>query len=229
MLYQEFNKNLFYNINLRSDTYGREIDLFNHLEDWKRMELQEMYNKKNWPSLKTINSNWPSNMHASNKITVEPSDKYEIADLEEQVTKLSRHNRSLCNSIWTINEISINGLRNFGFDDIADRLTSLHHDAMEEDLLLVPASLQNFILFIVNQPRLSTPEIGINPYGRVQTVWKVPDYGSLAMDFLESGDIEFSILHYPLDVENKKDRGGISHISNIMQGIGEFADKLYNG
>ena len=123
-------------------------------------------------------------------------------------------------------ETKINTLRECGFKDIADRLTNLHQMAMNEGEIIMPNSLQNFILFVMLEPRFVTPEIGLNPDGCVQVVWQIPRYGSLAMDFLTSADIVFSMLFYSHGPKKQKPHSGVSPIESIMHDIGEFADKL---
>ena len=123
-------------------------------------------------------------------------------------------------------ETRINALRECGFNNIADRLTNLHQTAMKEGEAIMPNSLQNFILFVVREPRLVTPEIGLNPDGCVQAVWQIPSYGSLAMDFLTSDDIMFSMLFYRRGSRRQKPRIGMSPMGSIMHNIGEFADML---
>ena len=70
------------------------------------------------------------------------------------------------------------------------------------------------------------PEIGLNPDGCVQAVWQIPSYGSLAMDFLTSDDIMFSMLFYRRGSRRQKPRIGMSPMGSIMHNIGEFADML---
>lgn len=145
--------------------------------------------------------------------------------LQRQIATLQGPEQ-LSDDVFNQIETRINTLRECGFNDIADRLTSLHQTAMNEGEIIMPNSLQNFILFIVREPRLVTPEIGLNPDGCIQAVWQIPSYGSLAMDFLVSEDVVFSMLFYSHGSKKQKPRSGVSPIGSIMHDIGEFADML---
>ena len=151
--------------------------------------------------------------------------KYRIRMLEERVEEL----QALCSSLqsdlrqWT--EASMNELRGLGFQDTADRLANLYQTAAKEGAALAPGSLQHFVLFVSRERPLPIPEIGLSLDGCVQAVWQVPSCGSLAMNFLTSGNVEFSIL-YQNGPEERASRSGVSFVSNVMDDVGEFADKL---
>lgn len=194
----------------------------------EQFRKQIMFYKKNTMSLEINDKVWLSSLLV-NLENIMKLNEDKIATLEEQVTTLQKSNHSLRNNILHQNETSINMLKDIGFGDIADLLTNLHQASMEEGIILIPSSLQNFVLFIVREPLFLIPEIGLNPDGCVQTVWQIPNYGSLAMDFLTSGNVAFSILHYPLDSKEQKNHSDVSPMSSIMHNIGEFADKLRNG
>lgn len=154
-----------------------------------------------------------------------------IIELKNQVASMQRSDphQPPHDDYWRQNENNINALRDYGFDDIADQLTNLHQMVAAEGETIVPRSLQNFVLFVVRERNIPIPEIGLNPDGCIQTVWQAPSYGSLAMDFLDSGDVMFSILFYQHGLEAQKPRSGVSSVRDIMNHIGEFMNVLRGG
>lgn len=123
----------------------------------------------------------------------------------------------------------LNNMRILGFDAIAERLESLYEMAEkeEDEKPIVPGSLRNFYTFIQFAPRLPTPHIGINPDGLLQAVWRVPGYGTLAMNFLASNDIMFAVILHRRDSTLPRQKiSGVMPLHKTMYHIREFVDKL---
>lgn len=201
-----------------TDPYARsrESAVYGERQAWdfKRLGLSRRLGKSLAPD-----------MYEWKKHLMQYKDRIEV--LEERVEELQISCNSLQRDLRQWTEASINELRGFGFQDIADRLSNLCQTAMKEGATLVPGSLQHFVLFVSREHPLLIPEIGLNLDGCVQVVWQVPSYGSLAMNFLTSGNVEFSIL-YQHDPEERISHSGVSFVSSVMDDIGEFADKLRN-
>ena len=120
----------------------------------------------------------------------------------------------------------INTLKENRRSDIAERLADLYAMANEEDETIVVQSLQQFATFAIRE-QLPVPEFGVNADGFIQSVWKIPGYGSLAMDFLPSDDVAFSILFYRDAYDGQQQRvSGVVSQSSIMYYIREFASRL---
>ena len=123
----------------------------------------------------------------------------------------------------------INRIRMHGFDAIAERLTLLHEmiGKEQDEKPIVLSSLQNFTRFIVSKPQLSNPRIGINPNGLLQAVWRIPNYGTLAMNFLTSSDVVFTIVFSQQDSASPRRKiSGVMSSHKMMYHIKEFVDKL---
>ena len=126
-------------------------------------------------------------------------------------------------------EDAINAIRIGGFDSIAERLTLLHKIIEEEqdEKPIVLHSLQNFALFMVFESQLPNPRVGINPNGLLQAVWRIPNYGTLAMNFLPSGDVMFSIVFRQQELPSPQRKiSGVMPRHKMMYHIREFVDKL---
>ena len=123
----------------------------------------------------------------------------------------------------------INAIRIGGFDAIAERLTLLHKIIEEEqdEKPIVLHSLQNFALFMVSESQLPNPRIGINPNGLLQAVWRIPNYGTLAMNFLPSGKVIFAIVFRQQESPPPQQKfSGTMFPHKMMYHIREFVDKL---
>ncbi len=90
-------------------------------------------------------------------------------------------------------------LRLFGVEAVADRLSylrSLSDDDPDETPIDVE-SLRAMALFLMSERQLPDPQIGITPDGLMQTEWRTPPNGILAMEFLPSGSIRFAAVSAP--------------------------------
>ena len=58
-------------------------------------------------------------------------------------------------------------------------------------------SLRAMSLFLMGERQLPEPEIGITPDGLMQTEWRTPSNGILAMEFLPSGLVRFAAISSP--------------------------------
>ena len=120
----------------------------------------------------------------------------------------------------------INALCSLGFAGVAERLAYLYRVAEEEGESIMIQSLQNFAIFMVSE-RLPEPRIGVNPDGLVQAVWKLSDYGTLVMNFLESGDIAFTILYSQQAPKIRRQKiSGELPPYRVMWHIDDFVSKL---
>ena len=111
------------------------------------------------------------------------------------------------------------------FDKVAAQLAALCDLADDEEQIIDLRSLQKFTLFVTRE-QIPTLEIGINPDGFMQSIWKIRDYGSLAMDFLPSGDVVFSILFYQHEpgFQQQQVSGRVS-LHRVMCYISEFVGR----
>ena len=90
-------------------------------------------------------------------------------------------------------------LRLFGLEKVADRLDYLRAliaDDPDETPMDVE-SLRAMSLFLMGERQLPEPEIGTTPDGLIQTEWRTPPNGILAMEFLRSGFIRFAAVSAP--------------------------------
>ena len=85
-------------------------------------------------------------------------------------------------------------LRDIGMNESADRLGYLQRladeDPDEEPIGI--ASLRHLTSFLMDEPELGQPEIGVSPGGVALAHWRVMEAGILAMEFLGSGLIRFA-------------------------------------
>lgn len=121
----------------------------------------------------------------------------------------------------------INALAFLGFTDVAERLVYLYKITKEEDEFIILESLQEFASFMVREHKLPHPEIGITSDGFIQSVWRKPKYGTLAMNFLPSGDIMFAVVSHQQKPEARMHRvNGVQPPHRVMYHVGKFIDGL---
>ena len=61
----------------------------------------------------------------------------------------------------------------------------------------------------------------------MQAVWEIPDYGTLAMNFLTSDDVMFAVVFNQQDSTSLQRKiSGVLPLHKIMYHIKEFVDKL---
>ena len=120
----------------------------------------------------------------------------------------------------------INKLSDNGHHDIVEQLTDLYKMADEDGEEIMLQSLWQFALFMMRSQQ-PIPEIGINPDGFIQAIWKVPNYGNLVMDFLPSNDVVFSILFNQDTLGGQQRRvSGVVSQHDIMRYMGDFTKRL---
>ena len=90
-------------------------------------------------------------------------------------------------------------LRLFGLEEVADRLGFLRGLADDDpaETAMDVESLRAMALFLMSERQLPEPEIGITPDGLMQTEWRTPPNGILAMEFLPSGFVRFAAVSSP--------------------------------
>ena len=124
-------------------------------------------------------------------------------------------------------------LRRFNLDAIADRLTDLRtlvEDDPEESPMELESlrSLATFLMSEIRERQLPEPEIGVTPNGLVEIAWSLPPHnGILAMDFLLSGQIQYTAISAPAQhgVEQKT-ASGTSPKDEIMKNVQSFISLL---
>ena len=124
-------------------------------------------------------------------------------------------------------------LRRFNLDAIADRLTDLRtlvEDDPEESPMELESlrSLAIFLMSEIRERQLPEPEIGVTPDGLVEIAWSLPPHnGILAMDFLPSGQIQYTAISAPAQhgVEPKT-TSGTSPKDEIMKNVQSFISLL---
>ncbi len=80
---------------------------------------------------------------------------------------------------------------------IADRIEDLDEmtrDGGTDESPMVLASLRELALFLLSQPQLADPEIGISPGGLLLAEWASRDRGVLAMEFRPDGLVQFAAV-----------------------------------
>ena len=89
-----------------------------------------------------------------------------------------------------------------GRSGVADRLVYLRgldaDDPGEPPMDL--ESLRAFAAFLLREPGLPDPEVGVNAVGFVQVEWDLPAGGLVAMEFLRGGMIRFAAAAGPLEL-----------------------------
>ena len=90
-------------------------------------------------------------------------------------------------------------LRLFGLEEVADRLGFLRGLADDDpaETAMDVESLRAMALFLMSERQLPEPEIGITPDGLMQTEWRTPPNGILAMELLPSGFVRFAAVSSP--------------------------------
>ena len=157
-------------------------------------------------------------------------DDYGVFTLDMSVT--SRVWQPQVENASTPEEI-IDILRRFNLDAIADRLTDLRtlvEDDPEESPMKLESlrSLATFLMSEIRERQLPEPEIGVTPDGLVEIAWSLPPHnGILAMDFLLSGQIQYTAISAPAQhgVE-RKTASGTSPKDEIMKDVQSFISLL---
>ena len=157
-------------------------------------------------------------------------DDYSVFTLDMSVTSRVWHPQ--VENASTPEEI-INILRQFNLDAIANRLTDLRklvEDDPEESPMELESlrSLATFLMSEIRERQLPEPEIGVTPDGLVEIAWSLPPHnGILAMDFLLSGQIQYTAISAPAQhgVE-RKIASGTSPKDEIMKDVQSFISLL---
>ena len=157
-------------------------------------------------------------------------DDYGVVTLDMSVT--SRVWQPQVENASTPEEI-IDILRRFNLDAIADRLTDLRtlvEDDPEESPMELESlrSLAIFLMSEIRERQLPEPEIGVTPDGLVEIAWSLPPHnGILAMDFLLSGQIQYTAISALAQhgVEQKT-ASGTSPKDEIMKDVQSFVSLL---
>ena len=127
----------------------------------------------------------------------------------------------------------IDFLRQFNLNAIANRLTDLRklvEDDPEESPMELESlrSLAIFLMSEIHDRHLPEPEIGVTPDGLVEIAWSLPPHnGILAMDFLLSGQIQYTAISTPAQhgVE-RKTASETSPKDEIMKNVQSFISLL---
>ena len=118
-------------------------------------------------------------------------------------------------------------LEQSGFSAIAARLVHLQRlvDEDPEEPAIPIESLRGLASFLLNEPRLPSPRLGVGPEGLVQAEWRVPEDGMLALKFLPSGFIRFAAISAPAQPGLERRRvNGILPASDVSEAIRAFTD-----
>jgi hypothetical protein len=83
---------------------------------------------------------------------------------------------------------------------IADRLTTLRHIAIEEDQYILPSSMTQMACFFLNHPGLGLPKITLTPDGTLRARWIKGPNNFVAIEFTGSPSAK---LVAEIPVENK--------------------------
>ena len=116
-----------------------------------------------------------------------------------------------------------------GHDAIAARLVHLHRlvDEDPEEPRIPIESLRGLASFLLNEPRLPSPRLGVGPEGFIQAEWRVPEDGMLALKFLPSGFIRFAAVSAPVQpgIERRRVNGTLPAPA-VSDAIRAFTDLL---
>ena len=120
-------------------------------------------------------------------------------------------------------------LEQSGFSKIAARLVHLHRlvDDDPEEPGIPIESLRGLASFLLNEPQLPSPRLGVGPEGFIQAEWRVPRDGVLALKFLPSGFIRFVAISAPAHtgVERRRVNGTLP-ATDVSDAIRVFTDLL---
>ena len=129
-------------------------------------------------------------------------------------------------TMWWYDDV-ITKIRKNNMESIAKRLEylcSLKTDSQKEEAT-DRESLNLFANFVMDNSKLSNPQITISPDGFVNAEWFIQDYCDLSIEFLPSGTIKFSVLFQPLDL-SPKFINGVQDMAEGMQTLKPFMSKL---
>ena len=121
----------------------------------------------------------------------------------------------------------IDVIQSCGLKQIADRLDylcSLPVDEQHEAPIQIE-SLYLFAHFVMERLWLPYPQITVSPDGYINTEWTIKKYGDLAIEFMPSDVIRFSILYRSLNV-TPKFVNGIQDVDEVVRIIKPFIDQL---
>ena len=120
-------------------------------------------------------------------------------------------------------------LEQSGHGAIAARLAHLHRlvDEDPEEPGISIESLRGLASFLLEEPQLPSPRLGVGPEGFVQAEWRVPEDGMLALKFLPSGFIRFAAVSAPArpGIERRRVNGTLP-ATDVADAVRMFTDLL---
>lgn len=121
----------------------------------------------------------------------------------------------------------IDVLYSLEFNEIAERLSYLQKVVAEEEGEggdpIEFQSVKNFGIFIIRKHNLPIPQIGITLEGLIHVVWDQPEIGTLVMNFLVSGDIEFTCLYHQHAPKSQRRRiSGVLPPHSVMRYLSDI-------
>ena len=121
----------------------------------------------------------------------------------------------------------LTALEQSGLGATAARLLHLRRladeDPEEPDIPI--ESLRGLASFLLNQPRLPSPRLGVGPEGLIQAEWRVPEDGILALKFLPTGFVRFAAVSAPAQTGIERRRvNGTLPASDVSDAIRAFTD-----
>ena len=121
----------------------------------------------------------------------------------------------------------INAIRSCGLSQVADRLNYLCNLPVDEqhEAPIQIESLYLFAHFVMERLWLPYPQITVSPDGYINTEWTIEKHGDLAMEFMPSGVIRFSILYRSLNA-TPKFINGVQDVDEVIRIIKPFIDQL---
>ena len=121
-----------------------------------------------------------------------------------------------------INELTANGLAG-----VAKRLKYLYDVTEEDEEDIKPDSLRGFATLMIKNRGMRLPQITVTDDGLIQAVWRRSRQGTLAMNFQESGDVEFTLLYGRWDQGTKRRRlSGELPPDQAMLHVGRFMRRV---
>ena len=121
-----------------------------------------------------------------------------------------------------INELAANGLAG-----VAKRLKYLYDVTEEDEEDIKPDSLRGFATLMIKNRGMRLPQITVTDDGLIQAVWRRSRQGTLAMNFQESGDVEFTLLYGRWDQGTKRRRlSGELPPDQAMLHVGRFMRRV---
>ena len=117
-----------------------------------------------------------------------------------------------------------------GFKYVKTNITNLRNLLIKDeyDASIHLESMRSFALFLVDNPNIHPPRIGVTPDGFIDARWDIPDYVVLVMEFLPFGKISFAAIFAEkgTTAQEQSHIRGRSSLKRIMKDIQSIQYRL---